>query len=618
MTIINDVTVSVDNFLELKDVLEGTNNYLYIYLNGDITLTSGIRINASKTNLIIDGTYNNVRHKFIDMKSTSASNTINIAYPSIVSVTVKNMDITGYNYYGVIYVPESNTYSKTVVEYNNITYVGTQICFNPWGLTRFIDSNITIQDSYSVGNEIAECNRIELGGTCEFNHNSTGNTAFWFRNTNPQLNVLAKANIKFTSSKRELFYGTSDLDITIGNGAYFEVNAYNGMAYGTFSTKNFVLGENGTFILNKTNYNGSYATWYSSGSITVNENSTFKVINNFNNIVSANYNIYFNSSNGALNFNNPKKVVLFNKIGNIIYASNVIPFNFNFSRINLFDKVVDFNAEVNINTLPTYSWYKDSLSSISGTFNASSVTITSSNFTEEELQGLPDLKNFNFVNKRILSIGTFNVRINAIGDESNKIGGKTLTDGFVLIRYNSDSASVTANNDGDFSHDLTEFLSIGTEVNFDFKEANDLIYVTKKVVVVYSGDLIIESATEDIVFETNPISTNPVICPKLEDIVIVVSDTRIDSTSWKLYASIDNELTSNNGDVIKDGLIFVSGDNKYLLSENPTLIYQEEDFATNKTSTITISKNEGILLQINDYIKANETYTTSIKWNVET
>lgn len=31
------------------------------------------------------------------------------------------MNITGYNYYGVIYVPEGNSYKDVVTEYNNIT-----------------------------------------------------------------------------------------------------------------------------------------------------------------------------------------------------------------------------------------------------------------------------------------------------------------------------------------------------------------------------------------------------------------------------------------------------------------------------------------------------------------
>lgn len=39
------------------------------------------------------------------------------------------MDIKGYNYYGVIYIPESNPYANTVIEYNNITYEGPQMIF---------------------------------------------------------------------------------------------------------------------------------------------------------------------------------------------------------------------------------------------------------------------------------------------------------------------------------------------------------------------------------------------------------------------------------------------------------------------------------------------------------
>ena len=89
---------------------------------------------------------------------------IQAANKLILNVIVKNMDITGYNYYGIIYVPDSSTYQNTIVEYNNITYIGPQICFHPFGLTRFIDSNITIQESYATGNEVAECNKVEMGG----------------------------------------------------------------------------------------------------------------------------------------------------------------------------------------------------------------------------------------------------------------------------------------------------------------------------------------------------------------------------------------------------------------------------------------------------------------------
>ena len=56
MEIINNNTVVVTNSEELKDVLSNTNDYNYVYLGNDITLTSGFKINANKTKVTIDGT----------------------------------------------------------------------------------------------------------------------------------------------------------------------------------------------------------------------------------------------------------------------------------------------------------------------------------------------------------------------------------------------------------------------------------------------------------------------------------------------------------------------------------------------------------------------------------
>ena len=60
MQIINDTTVVINNSEELKQVLSEENNYNYVYLGNDITMTSGFIINNNKNSIIIDGTYNNV------------------------------------------------------------------------------------------------------------------------------------------------------------------------------------------------------------------------------------------------------------------------------------------------------------------------------------------------------------------------------------------------------------------------------------------------------------------------------------------------------------------------------------------------------------------------------
>ena len=339
MTIINNNTVVVFSSSELKEALEKDNGYTYIYFGSNITLTTGIKIASSKLNVTIDGMYDGVIHKFEDVKTLNSGDTISVN-TTMNRVVVRNMNVTGYNYYGIIYVPDSASYKNVIVEYNNITYVGPQICFHPYGLTRFIDSNITISDATTTsGGEVAECNKIEIGGNTTIIHNSKGNSAFWFRNSDPTLTILSLANVTFISQYRELFYGPTNLAFSVLSGASFNITSYNGMAYGSFGTLNTVIAQAASLEVKQTNRNGSYPTWYSYGSITLENNSSLIMINDYANITSSNYNISFASSTAGFYLNNPKKVVLYNSAANVIRTSATIPFKFQFTRINLFDVV---------------------------------------------------------------------------------------------------------------------------------------------------------------------------------------------------------------------------------------------------------------------------------------
>ena len=76
MNIINNTTVTVSTSDELKEVLEGDNSQEYIYLDSDITLESGITINANKSSVVINGTYLNTLHTLTGMNSEQATDTI--------------------------------------------------------------------------------------------------------------------------------------------------------------------------------------------------------------------------------------------------------------------------------------------------------------------------------------------------------------------------------------------------------------------------------------------------------------------------------------------------------------------------------------------------------------
>lgn len=88
--------------------------------------------------------------------------------------------------------------------------------FNPNGTTIITNSNITVGDSSLVtSNEVAECNKLKLGGNTTILNKSASNSSFWFRNDTPTLTILENANVTFTSENRELFYGTNNLTFNI-------------------------------------------------------------------------------------------------------------------------------------------------------------------------------------------------------------------------------------------------------------------------------------------------------------------------------------------------------------------------------------------------------------------
>ena len=622
MTIINDSTVAVSSFDELKECLSGENNYNYIYFDSDITLTSGININKSKVNVTIDGTYNGVRHKYVDMKSASSTSTIYVNSEKNANVTFKNVDVTGYNYYGLIYVPESSAYQNITVEYNNLSYVGPQITYNPSGISRYIDCNIKITASYAAAQEVAECNRVEIGGKTTITHESTSDSSFWFRgNTKQYFKILKNANVTMTSLNRELFYGVNDLEFSVLENATFNLTTALGVGYGTYSLGNVLMDKNASLNITKTKQNGSNPTMYCTGAFVMNESSSLSMINKYSGISASNYNIYFRGTASSLTLNNPLKLVLYNSKARVIYTNSTIPFNFSYSRINMWNAAKEISEAGSIDDIPTYSWYKTSdLSNIVGTLSSSQTVINSNNYTTEELNTLPALTNFNFQNKYAISIGKMKLTLSSVTDESVIISGYTEPLADIKITYLDSVVSVSADSSGYFSTNISGGpLEIGTKITYFANVKNSFIYEGREVTVIYPGELSLDSAPSVIKFSTTPISTNPVICPRLTDVTITVTDSRVQSSNWKLYATINHNLSSSDGYVLTDSLVNVTENGITPLSSTKLLIYQGEDNSGSvKITNITWNENEGILLRIaNEPVEQNKEYQATITWDLE-
>lgn len=621
MTIIDSNTVVVMTSSELKTILEGDNTYTTIYFGANIVLTAGITINQNKTNIVIDGTYNGVRHTYTDMKSLATGDTIGITNAINANVVVRNMDITGYNYYGIIYVAETSSLKNVIVEYNNVLYVGPQITFHPTGLTRYIDCNITIQTNYSPSNEVAECNRIEIGGKTKILHTSTGNSMFWYRgdSSTAYFKILENAQVDITSTSRELLYGYNNLTFSVLKNASFNLTTAYGMAYATYGTGVTLIDTGASMKLTQTGVLGTYPTWYIGNTFTINENASFNIVNSSSSINSSTYNLYFRDS-ASININNPKAFVLYNRIADVIYTNVSVPISMKYSRLNIWNTAADISVAGSLSNLPNYSWFKTdaTISQVTATLTSSAMNILSNNYTATELATLPLLTNMNFLKKKAISMGVTLLNIDILTDEDLQITGVSAPNASILVTYNSVSTTVVADTQGNFVVPLTSPLAIGTKVSFLSNVAKSFIYTFKSKTVVDAGEITITNVPSQIVFQLVPFQTNPILCPRTNPIDIVVTDTRARSKPWKVYVSLNHDLVSKTGKTLTNSVVYQDS-TLIPLTSSPTLVYSGiANGGSTKVTDIKWAVNEGIVLRLlNQTLEANEEYTATLTWNLE-
>lgn len=221
-------TTVVNSFEELKSALENDNGITDITLGSDITLSSGIKINPSKTAISINGD----NHTLTEIR-TGITGTIYISDTNgTTDVTLKNINFDGKNYYGPINIDDS-VYGVTL-NYENISYRGPQLVHNIHGFANFSGTNkidiVTNGTDSDPGQEIFEGLGVTISGNFTATHEGQLDSAFWFglgNDERPFLNIKDNATVTIDILSNTMFYvdnsDTHPLDITIGNAAQFDI-----------------------------------------------------------------------------------------------------------------------------------------------------------------------------------------------------------------------------------------------------------------------------------------------------------------------------------------------------------------------------------------------------------
>lgn len=622
MNKINNKTVTVSTSSELKEALEQNNGYEYIYLENDITLNSGITINSKKSKITINGTYQNTMHTLTGMNSSEATDTI-ISTALTKEVQIKNMKIINPNIYGTIYVPIDDSYDEIVTSYDNVIFNGTQLSFNPYGTVKINNCNITIVSTNGIeSQEVCEAERIIIGGKTSITSSSPNLPLFSFRSdsVNPAVIFLCKSDITISTDTREFMSGTNKLNFTILHDTKVHLTTGNGFSSMTIhGANNVLIDERASFIFIEKSHQ-RIPMWAIFGNLTMKEDSELQIINSYSNTPSDNYNIHFKGTDCKINLYNPKNLTIYTKNANVIYTNNPLTFSISCSRINMWQNSTDLSTAGDINNIPDYSWYKDNdLIQIEGTITSSLTSITKYNLTSSEITKLPDVGNFKFQNRKQLSIGTTLMNIHPINSSKNTISGHTDSFADVLIKYNGNSEIVNADDDGFFEYNMSSSIADNTEVELTANVSGSFIYGTRTVTAPFTGELTLLDANNSISFSQTPIN-NTLIFPKASDLKTKIVDSRLNSSDWKLYAYINNPLTSTNGFILENALVFKKFDDEVItLTSTPTVVFtgsNNEGLVSFKE--LNWSTEKGPLLDLtNDALEINEEYFSTIYFNIE-
>ncbi|MEA5001903.1 MAG: pectate lyase-like adhesive domain-containing protein [Christensenella sp.] len=642
--------VMVDNFADLKTVLTDYSTYAgvdTIYLNGDIVYQAGgIQINTSRTAVTIVGHPKgdtSTIYTITDIAGGSAANTIRIVKNDF-SLTVKDVNINGKNYYGPFMVYDG--YTSCTLSYENVTYTGPQMTYNWRGLTRYVDCTVTItQNGGDPPQEVGEVSQVEIGGVTTFSK-AVGDTAmFWFRGnsgSNQYLKVFDGANVTAShTSTLTTVYGFIYVEgagaaanqkpvVTIGTGASLFVTARNGFTSYDHRVESVTLNEGAALYIDQTAAGAGYPTIGINTLLQVDEGAVLDVQRSTN--TTLNGLIRFYTSGAQMQLNNPARVKLYNP--NTVYKRVVSVFQ---GTATISGTVGSINAWTtdsgltdSIANMPANIWNKNdsSVMNLSVTMSTSAVTAASiSNYDSgtDPFTSPFNSTNFDTYNMPIMVMGSYYLDTDDIYPQDTQIIGTAVSAADVRVSYTNNSVAQTLNTTADgsgiYAVNVPDSpIAQGTEViAMSHKNYLKARHITS--VLAQPSVLRFYNVPAELAFLTGQVSALPQTVGRQDaGWTMSVEDTRGAGSSFRIDASIAQPLSGTNGGTtytLPGALVYVDGSGtSHALGSVPMTIYNGVTGSTPQTN-ISWAANRGILVSLDGGQGVpNVAYGTTIEWSL--
>lgn len=577
-----------------------------------ITDTSGIEISGSIT---ICGTdpRNDYRMTLIDSNSSSLSANFSVTTAGL-TVAVCDMDITGRNYYGIVY---GSGYASTALKFINVGYTGRQIVHNDQANSSATFKGCTITlTNVGTGNpeEMCETSEVIFEGSNTVTSNTAASSLIWLKNSPYKLNVAPGATVSISTTNYFIYAGTAYADIqgsltltTSGaSGCFTNLSQY---------MNSLTVGAAGSLTIN--HQSASYRTLYAA-SISVDGALTIDRTLGTNPLLEL-------RASGSLTFGAGSRVALNNSGGAVISGASSASFSFSAQCVNLSNS---YAAAV-----PDSVWNNQDLSpfTVTGTL-ATSTSVSSTGALSGGVGAAKGAKplsgNFNLTNARRLALGPAALTARKLYPGDTAVSGTSVPGAVQTIgeyAYSAETGAGTliqsaANIESDSSG---VYQAVAVDLS-PISEDGSIVYVASaqngllcQISALPVSELEFYDLPDSIDFEPVRISHMDQLAYRTDGGWAIRLFVPRSTAAWSLQAAIDAPLATSGGDELVGGLIFAAPGSATPLSSDAIEAASGAGDPDTWFQSVSWPESEGILVLLPAFEGvAGEEYATVIEWTL--
>ena len=616
--VLDENSIVVETYSELKKALGEDNGFTTIYLGANISAenASGVPIHPGKTVVVIDGTPpGGGRYTFTQYAGSVTGNTflVNNAGAATTDIVLRNMDVVGRNLYGLVWVLDS--LRNVTITLEDVAYTGPQALNHRFGTVRLIGGSYT-----GTTEEIAEALHVELGGTLSIQGPSTaGISVFWMTGGAAASTITVLENANVTVDANNYFVYGSLAAATLQTGASFNLTSRRfGFTYAADSVGNFTMAE-GSQLYIDLNTTESYAALRVSKRFEMAPGSSATLVRTGTDGIP----LRLTAAGAQAVFNQPKSVFFYSSASVPMRFTGAGSLSITTSALNVWNSA-SWPVTGGMDTLPSHIWNKadNGLLTVSGSYTEAANNNLSHNLTAgDPIQTALNASNFNLNANQLLAFGSHSLTIDPLSDKSTVITGGTVSGATLLASHQNGNLTGVADFAGSYSLPLDAKLPVGSDVAVVSRVNN--LYVRQKTGVLDAGGrrLQLAAVPETISFGTLAVpGAESLIAPTQEGLRIVVEDSRLNPSPWRLEASLSGPLMAQVGQsqyALPGAIVFsTSATDPLVLNEVPRPIHYQGEAKGGET-VLEWGGGEGILLNlVPGEVYSGTEYSATIHWSL--